>query len=263
MAPAVLVSLMLASAVVDVPSAGPSTAPAVSPAPTPVSAAPAPWLGLSLGESSHDVRTSLGKPLEIVATSAGDLWRYDYDDHKVGLELLFDQDQLVNIAARIKPSKQSSLADPFGGALGMSASALASARGTPIASYDDGASLAYGSADGVRWFYSLDSGAVSAIEESKPLPPTPPPAQVLADATHDGSSIAKALVVTATDDADATNDEYVYIRGLSCGTSGSWQVTTQRLIEQSGKYYDQLHAVCTETKTERDFYFDITAGYGK
>ena len=271
MAPALFAAFVLYAA----PAAGvaqptPASAVATSAA-SPAAAVPAPaaspvasdaWLGLVLGESSRDVRASLGKPVEIVPTSAGELWRYDYDGRNVGLELLFDQGELVNIAARVKPAKRSSLADPLGGALGMSASALATARGTPIATYDSGASVAYGSADGVRWFYTFDAGVVSAIEESKPLPPTPQPAQVIADSTHDGSSLGKALVVTATDDADATNAEYVYIRGLECGTSGSWQVTTQRLIEQAGKYYDQLHAVCSDTKAERDFYFDITAGYG-
>jgi len=243
-----------------------SPTPAPSPASSQASAAPAPgmalWLGLALGESTVNVRATLGKPLEIVPTSAGDLWRYDFDSHNVGLELLFDQDQLVNIAARVKPAKQSSLADPFGGALGMSAAALQAARGAPIATYDSGASVAYGESDGVRWFYTLDNGLVSAIEESRPLPPTPPPAQVIADATHDGSSIAKAFVVTATTDADAVNAEYVYIRGLECGVSGTWQVTGQSLITQGSRYYHQLHATCTTSKIERDFYFDITASFG-
>lgn len=234
--------------------------------PAPVVASPTPaaaWLGLTLGESSKDVRTTLGKPLEILSTSAGDMWRYDFDNHNVGLELLFDQDQLVNIAARVKPAKQSSLADPFGGALGMSATALQTARGAPIATYDSGSSVAYGAPDGVRWFYTIDSGVVSAIEESRPLPPPPPPAQVMADAAHDGSSIAKALVVTAATDADALNAEYVYIRGLECGVSGTWQVTGQNLITQKARYYDQLHAACTTSNIVRDFYFDITTSYGK
>jgi hypothetical protein len=104
---------------------------------------------------------------------------------------------------------------------------------------------------------------VSAIEESKPLPPTPPPAQVIADATHDGSSIAKALVVTATTDADAVNAEYVYIRGLECGVSGTWQVSGQHPIAQGGHDYDQLHAACTTSKVERDFYFDVTTSFGR
>ena len=246
-------------------SASIGAADAAGPSPTfPATPTPAMqlWLGLALGESTANVRVTLGKPLEILPTSAGDLWRYDFDGHNVGLELLFDQDQLVNIAARVKPAKQSSLADPFGGALGMSAAALQTARGTPIATYASGASIAYGAPDGVRWFYSIDSGLVSAIEESKPLPPTPPPAQVIADATHDGSSIAKALVVTATTDADAVNAEYVYIRGLECGVSGTWQVTGQSRITQGSRDYDQLHATCTSSKVVRDFYFDITTSFG-
>ena len=261
MASALVVCLMLAlwpapnfALVADVATPAPS---AVSPATT------SPWLGLSLGESSKDVRSTLGKPLEILTTSAGDLWRYDFDNRNVGLELLFDQNHLVNIAARVKPSKRSSLADPFGGALGMSSAALQSARGAPIATYSDGATIAYGAPDGVRWFYSIDSGTVSSIEESKPLPPTPAPAQVVADTMHDGSSIAKALIVNATSDADAVNAEYVYIRGLECGVSGTWQVTGQRLITQRNRAYDQLHAACTNSKLERDFYFDITNSFGK
>lgn len=247
MASALVVSMMLALA---------------SAAPPPAPAATGSWLGLVLGESSSSVRSTLGKPREILSTSAGELWRYEYDNRNVGLELLFDQDQLVNIAARVKPSKQSALPDPFGGVLGMSAGALKSARGAPIATYDGGASIAYGAPDGVRWFYSIDSGVVSAIEESKPLPTPSPPAQVIADTMHDGSSVAKALLVNASNDADAVNAEYVYIRGLECGLSGTWQVTTQRLITQRGRYYDQLHAACSNSKLERDFYFDITQSYG-
>ena len=259
MASALVVSMMLALASPAPPPASPSLASAAS---APVPNTTGLWLGLVLGESPSVVRSTLGKPLEILTTSAGDLWRYDYDNRNVGLELLFSGDQLVNIAARVKPSKRSGLADPFGGALGMSAAALAKARGAPIATYDGGASIAYGAPNGVRWFYSIDSGVVSAIEESKPLPPPSPPSQVIADTMHDGSSIAKALVVHASNDADAVNAEYVYIRGLECGVSGTWQVTTQRLIEQGGHYYDQLHAACTNSKLERDFYFDITQSYG-
>lgn len=271
MVSALVLSMMLAlapapetgQAASATPAPAAASPPADSAVASPSLAATSVWLGLTLGESSRDVRSALGKPLEILTTSAGDLWRYDFDNRNVGLELLFDQDQLVNIAARVKPAKRSSLADPFGGALGMSATALQSARGAPIMTYDNGASIAYGAPDGVRWFYTIDSGVVSAIEESKPLPPTPPPAQVIADATHDGTSIAKALVVVATTDAEATNAEYVYIRGLSCGVSGAWQVSTQRLIEQAGHDYDQLHAACTVGQFERDFYFDITNSFGK
>jgi len=258
MASALVVWIMLALAPAPVPAPAQEAAQVAAATPAPVTS----WLRLTLGESSRDVRTTLGKPVETFTTSAGLLWRYDFDNLNVGLELLFDQDQLVNIAARVKPSKRSSLPDPFGGALGMSATALQSARGTPIATYDNGASIAYGAPDGVRWFYSIDSGIVSAIEESKPLPPTPPPAQVVADPAHDGSSISKALVVNATKDADAVNAEYVYIRGLECGVSGTWQVTGQRLITQAGREYDQLHAACTSSKLERDFYFDITQSFG-
>src|SRR5215472_5917707 len=134
-------------------SIGATPAPSPSPSPTLVDA----WLGVSLGEGSRAVRTQLGKPLEIAPTSVGDLWRYNYDSGNVTLELVLAQDQVVNIAARVKDGKHSSLADPFGAALGMSPTALQTVRGTPIATYDSGARLAYGQTTGVRWFYSIDN----------------------------------------------------------------------------------------------------------
>jgi hypothetical protein len=220
------------------------------------------WLGASLGEASKDVRTQLGKPREIIPSNVGDLWRYDIDHGNVTLELVIDQDQVVNIAARLKDGKQSSLADPLGGAIGMSAQALQAARGVPLATYDNGSDLAYGDPTGVRWFYSLDNGAVWSIEISKPLP-APPPAQVIADAAHDGSTLQRALMVKAATDADATNAEMDYLHRLPCESGGAWQVTGQELVPAGGRYYDLLHTACSTTKLTHDFYFDITDSFGK
>ena len=220
------------------------------------------WLGVSLGEASKDVRAQLGKPRTVVPSNVGDRWRYDADNGNVTLELVVNQSRVVNIAARVNDGKQSSLADPFGGALGMTTQALQGARGTPIATYDNGGTLAYGDPKGVRWFYSIDNGAVSAIEVSNPLPAVPA-AQVTVDAAHDGSTLTKALLVSAPTQTDATNAEMDYLQKLPCGGGGTWQVIGQELVPAGGRYFDLLHVSCSTTKLPRDYYFDITSSFGK
>jgi len=246
------------------PSSAATSLAAALPTPAPTASPPliTSWLGVSLGESPKDVRSQLGKPREIVPSSVGDLWRYDVDNGNVTLELVVTQGQVLNIGARVKDGKQSSLADPMGGALGMSGQALQSARGVPLATYDDGASIAYGEATGIRWFYSLDGGVVTGIEVSKPLPPAAP-AEVIVDASHDGSRVDRAMIVKATTQEDATNAELSYLHGLQCENGGSWQVTGQELVPAGGKFFDLYHMACTTTKAVRDYYFDVTSSYGK
>ena len=243
--------------------APPESMPGAGAVPSPTSPpAVSTWLGVTLGEAAKDVRAQLGKPRETLAASVGDIWRYDTDNGNVTLEIIINQGQVFNIAARVNDGKHSSLADPLGGALGMSAQALQTARGTPLATYDNGASLAYGQAAGVRWFYSLDNGTVSAIEVSMPLPATPAP-EVVADAAHDGSAPEKAITVKAATQADAAGAEVSFLRRSPCESGGNWQVVGQQLLPAGGRYYDLYHVVCTSTKLPRDFYFDITDSFGK
>jgi hypothetical protein len=242
------------------PAPAESASPQASPSPTPVVAA---WLGVALGDSSKQVRAALGKPLDITATSVGDLWRYDADHGNATLEIIVDQDQVLNIAARAKSGKQSALADPLGGSLGMSAQALQAARGTPIATYDNGDSLAYGDVTGVRWFYTLDSGTVTSIEVSRPLPPPAAP-QIEADAYHDGSTITRALLVKADSESDATTGELAYLRKLSCDNGGgAWTLGTQEVVSAGGRFFDLYHVTCSSSKQPHDFYFDVTDSFGK
>lgn len=242
-----------------VPSAAPSPIVAVPAAAATTAAAPASvtWLRVSLGQSSREVRSELGKPREIIPISIGEQWRYSADSGAASLELILDQDQVVSISASVIPGKQSTLADPAGGALGMSATALQAARGTPIATYDDGSQVAYGDPNGIRWFYTIGSGAVTRISVSEPLPAAPA-SQVVADAAHDGSSEAKAFIVTAATQGDATNAEVGELRSLTCDDGGVWQIVTQELATAGGRYYDIYHVSCSTNHQLHDYYFDVT-----
>ena len=239
---------------------------AASPQPTAsaasATAAPAVFMGISLGATTRAVRAQLGKPREVLSASIGDVWRYDVDHGNATFDVVIATDAVVDIAARTKPGKQSSLADPFGGALGMTTTTLATARGAPAATLDNGARLAYTDAAGGRWFYEVNGGVITGIELSTPLPP-PPAAQVVSDTRHDGSTIDRALVVNAATEADGVQAEMDYLGSLSCDGDGRWQVVNQELVPAAGRYYDLIHTVCSVSKHPRDFYFDATSFYSK
>ena len=243
----------------------PTAPPAAVPTNAPTTPAPAvsSWLGVGLGEAPKAVQSTLGKPKEILTSNVGDVWRYPADHGNATLELIFASSQVLSIKVRINDGKQSSLADPLGGALGMSAQALQTARGAPIATYDSGASIAYGDVAGARWFYSIDAGVVTAIEVSMPLPP-PPAAAVVPDAYHNGSTPERALTVNARHEADATSAELVFLRSQQCDSSGgSWQLLTNEVVTAGGRVYDLYHVTCSTSKQPHDFYFDVTTSYGK
>jgi len=263
----IAVVLALAAQPGDQPSALPSpvatAAPAVPAAPAP-SASPAvvSWLGAQIGQSPADLRSSLGRPKQIVPTNVGDQWSYNADKGNVTLEIIVDQNHVVSITARVNPGRQSTLADPFGGALGMSASALTAARGTPGATYDNGAEVAYADPSGARWDYNFDNGAVSGISVWAPLPPPTAP-QVVSDATHDGSTTWKAFIVKASTQTDAANAELAFLQSLSCGTGGTWQIITEESVSAGGGFFDLYHVACSTTKSPHDFYFDVSSLHGR
>lgn len=247
------------SGVASPAASSPLPSPSITPVPAPVITT---WMGVTLGEASKDARTMLGKPRDVVPSSIGELWRYSVDNGNATLELVVNQGQILNVAVRVNGGKHSALADPFGASLGMSAQALQALRGVPIATYGSGANLAYGEPIGVRWFYTLDGGLVTGIEVSQPIVPPPAP-EVISDATHDGSSEAKAFIVKAATDIESTNAEYTFLRTLKCDAGGTWKPVGQELVAAAGHYYDLLHVACSATNVPRDLFFDITQGFGK
>ena len=254
-----IAAFLLALILAPTGAAHASPSPTPVPTPTPVPA-PVAWLGATLGETSADLRSQLGKPREILGTNVGDLWRYDADNGNVTLEVVVSSDKVESITARVKPGKQSALADPLGGALGMSVAALEGARGAPGATYDSGGELAYQDAAGLRWNYGIDSGVVFSISIWAPTP-VPVQAQVVSDASHDGTTLAKAFIVKATSQSDATNAELSFMHTLACGDGGDWQVIDQELVTAGGGFFDLYHVVCTTTKAGRDIYFDVSESY--
>lgn len=80
-----------------------------------------------------------------------------------------------------------------------------------------------------------------------------------------GDSYATAIADVQQNESDGVSWEYRYLAFNPCadGDKGSWQLKGQSLLHANGRAYDRLHVVCPATKTERDFYFDITSYFGK
>jgi hypothetical protein len=85
-----------------------------------------------------------------------------------------------------------------------------------------------------------------------------------ADATVYEIPSLHMLEVTAPSEKSGVDAEYRYLQSLRCGPSGSgeWTSNEQSLLDENGRQYDVLHAVCSETGEQRDFKFDITQYFG-
>jgi hypothetical protein len=74
----------------------------------------------------------------------------------------------------------------------------------------------------------------------------------------DGSSAEKAVVINATSTAVGVAAEYAYVE-RKCGTH---TLDSQSLMNVNGRHYDVMN-VTLQDGTKRDFWFDITAFFGK
>ncbi|HEY1654238.1 MAG TPA: hypothetical protein VGF86_03905 [Candidatus Tumulicola sp.] len=57
--------------------------------------------------------------------------------------------------------------------------------------------------------------------------------------------------------------EYIFVAFHPCDGNQRWTIRSQALLSDGGTKYDRLHVLCPTTKTERDFFFDITGYFGK
>jgi len=78
-----------------------------------------------------------------------------------------------------------------------------------------------------------------------------------------GDSTATAILDMMKNESDGVAWEYRYLAFHPCDKDTRWRLVNQSLLKQGERAYDRLHVACPSTKTERDFYFDITAYFGK
>jgi len=78
-----------------------------------------------------------------------------------------------------------------------------------------------------------------------------------------GESADNPIVIMAEDEITGVQMEYMHIEAERCDCGGKWEVLEQALIEHDGKPYDQIRVRCERCGLERDFFFDISAFYGR
>ena len=90
-----------------------------------------------------------------------------------------------------------------------------------------------------------------------------PPKATVDDNGKDGTSVAHAIVVTASDELSGITAEHEYIVSKSCGNGGSWKWTSQATLSSNHREYDQIDVICSDGSSKRSFFFDITSFFGQ
>jgi hypothetical protein len=105
---------------------------------------------------------------------------------------------------------------------------------------------------------------VAALVLADPTPgASPPGASITADATHDGSDVDHAIIVTAPDELTGVDAEDKYLSTLTCGSAGHWKLQLQATLSHAGRHYDRFDVRCSEGDAARSFFFDVTSFFGK
>jgi hypothetical protein len=238
-----------------------------TPSPTPT-ATPTPIFnvfdGVMLGEASATVRKNLGKPFEIDPVNVGEMWQFNADRGNARLSVVFANGAALSITLTANGKKKTTFADPYGVALGMTVDQLTAMRGQPVTVSDNG-NRAYGDLAAVRWVYGVDSGQITDINVSQPVTPTSPAAPSALNLMdgHDGSSVDRAIIVTAASSAAGAELENRYIKGQTCGQAGSWYVAGQTTLAVGVKWFDEFDVTCSSDKSAQKLYFDVTSYAGK
>jgi hypothetical protein len=109
--------------------------------------------------------------------------------------------------------------------------------------------------------YSFEGNRVRRFQWAAPVPDDKPALAPLA--VDAGDALTSAILDMQQNESDGVAWEYRYLAFHPCTENARWQLEKQSLLRDAGHAYDQLRVVCPPTKTQRDFYFDITNYYGK
>jgi hypothetical protein len=239
----------------------PTPVPLPTPTPTPIFNV---FDGVMLGDAPASVRKNLGKPFEIDPVNIGEMWLFHADSGNARLSVIFANSAALSITLTANGNKKSTFADPYGVFLGMTVDQLTAMRGQPVTVSDNG-NRAYGDLAAVRWVYGVDSGQITDINLSQPVTPasTPAPSALNLMDGRDGSSVDRAIVVTAVSSAAGAELESRYIKGLTCGQTGTWSVSGQTTLAVGAKWIDEFDVLCSSDKSVQKLYFDVTSYAGK
>jgi hypothetical protein len=255
-------------------------APASMPSPSPAGPLPVLWQGVTLGEPTATAVARLGVPRSRRKAIMG-TYLLEYSAlGGIGTLLLTDGGGVITgirLAAPDASALRAPVADPFGVDLGDTADRLSELRGQPARYDDEGAgefTSYYGRPSDVRWAYGLRDGKVYSIGVVLPYRvvrasgaavavSTPRPGNAPTAAPADASALDRAIKVRPQDVASDTQFEYTYVQKTSCGTNDRWTVLGEAIFNARRHNYMRVDALCPSTGETRNFYFDITAVFGK
>jgi hypothetical protein len=261
-------------------------APAMSAAPaqTPAAAQGVPsWLGLTFDTPAAALRGTLGDPLRVLrlpdalaatgrsvpaAMTVERRARYPLSLYNPVFLIVTERHGLVvGIEAEAEAALTALVAgvdpDPSGIALGAPEDDVVRAHPKAQRVSAD-AGTQYFDPVGRRYVasYTVVGGRVRAISWFT-VPSTDPPVDGPPLAEASGDSIATAILDGARTELDGVRWQRLYFDFHPCAGTTPWTRTSVALQHAGTKAYDVVHAGCSATGKQRDFYFDITPFFGK
>ena len=217
-----------------------------------------------------NLRASLGDPLRVLAFENGSrhVGRYWLAGSNSTYVIVVEERGYVVSFDAFTDSAPSAViqtvpADPLGIRLGETLQQVRGDHPNFRGDTDEGGNpflvAAVSSATGAE--YSFEDNRVRRFQWTAPVPQNKP---ALAPLTApNGDAIASAILDLQQNESDGVAWEYRYLAFHPCTQTARWQMQRQALLHNGGRAYDDLHVVCPPTKTERDFYFDVTSYLGK
>ena len=228
------------------------------------------WHGITLGEPAANLRASLGDPLRVLAFDNGT--RHVARYWLAGLNTTYvivveERGYVVSFDAftDAPPSTviESVPADPLGVRLGATLQQVRTEHPKLRGDTDEGGNpfLVAAVSSTTAAEYSFEDNRVRRFQWTTPVPTDRPALAPLIAPSGDG--IASAILDVQQNESDGVAWEYRYLAFHPCTQTARWQLQRQSLLRDGDRAYDDLHVICPPTKSERDFYFDVTSFYGK
>jgi hypothetical protein len=231
---------------------------------------PVVWNRITLGGAASYLRAILGDPLRIVAfdSDASRVARYWLPGDNSTYVLVVERRGYVtsfDIITEATPTApiQTVPPDPLGVRLGDTQTSIKAQHPDLQAGTDDqgmptlmgriGANAGAG--------YSFVKDRAQSIQWTTAVPKDAPELAPIAAPAGDAPSTA--ILDMQQNESDGVAWEYRYLAFHPCVENERWRMLKQSLVQDGTRVYDRLHVVCPSTKSERDFYFDVTNYFGK
>lgn len=228
------------------------------------------WLDLSLGEPQTDVFARYGEAgYHGSSTDGTSIISYTISHDHGNIYVVFEKARVkeISLTTSVWDGSSSSIADPHGITLSMSADDVIAHRGKSESTSDDKYgrhSLIYSDVAGTKWTYRFSPRGMQAITLSAPAAAIEAMPAATAPPIHGGTSFDDAVINGAEDERSGARNEYSYLISMRClNGGGMWREDRQSLVTRDGHKYDVLNLKCYRSDETRDLYFQIDSFFGK